>query len=192
MSECKMAPRSKKNEAQSEKVAEVKVTVIGDGAVGKSSLIRRWAQNKFQRSYLKTLGVDITDKVIDVGGGQLKMVMWDIAGQEEYKQFRSAFYSGTQAVVMVADVTNPATFESLPQWRDEVEQFVNQGLPSIFLANKCDLVEERKVLADEVDRARKILGLAEHQMFETSALSGQNVDESFLRLAQLILKINKQ
>lgn len=167
----------------------IKLVAVGDGAVGKTSLIRRWAENKFEKNYLKTLGVDITDKIVTLNNGStLKMVVWDLAGQESYKTYRSAFYSGCEAIMIVADVTNPATFDNLPNWSEEIVQFVGIKVPTIFLANKCDLESQRKIAKDQILQAGKHLGLKEDQIFETSALVGQNVKEAFTKLAKLSLK----
>jgi len=167
----------------------IKLVALGDGAVGKTSLIRHWAENKFEKTYLKTLGVDITDKSIILGHNtKIKIVVWDLAGQESYKSYRSAFYQGTEAIMIVADVTNPATFDNLPTWRDEISQFVGIKVPTIFLANKCDLVEIRKVQMEEILTVANHLGLKEDQVFETSALNGLNVLDAFTRIAELSLE----
>ena len=166
----------------------IKLVAVGDGAVGKTSLIRRWAENKFEKTYLKTLGVDITDKSIKLENGKkIKMVVWDLAGQESYKSYRSAFYHGTEAIMIVADVTNPATFDNLPSWVEEISKYVGIKVPTIFLANKCDLTDQRKVLLPQIHQVAKHIGLKKDQIFETSALEGINVHEAFTFLAQLSL-----
>lgn len=180
----------KKKQKQSEEITlhkTVKVLCLGDGAVGKTSLIRRFAQNKFEKSYLETLGVDITDKVVSVDDKNLKFVIWDIAGQDRYKTYRSAFYQGTEALIVVADVTNPTTFDNLQIWKKEIDQFLGIKLPTIFLANKCDLQDQRKVMNQEVLQVGKLLNLMEKEIFETSALLGTNVKDAFGKLAQLCL-----
>lgn len=166
----------------------IKVLCLGDGAVGKTSLIRRFAHNKFEKSYLETLGVDITDKIVSIHDKNLKMVIWDIAGQERYKNFRSAFYQGTEALIVVADVTNPETFDNLQIWKKEIDHFLGVQLPTIFLANKCDLQDQRKVKNNEVLQVGKLLTLENNQIFETSALTGINVNEAFNKLASLNLR----
>ena len=165
----------------------MKVLCLGDGAVGKTSLIRRFAQNKFEKSYLETLGVDITDKIVSVSNKNLKMVIWDMAGQDRYKNYRSAFYQGTEALIVVADVTNPTTFDNLQIWKKEIDQYLGVQLPTIFLANKCDLKEQRRVMDKEVLQVGKLLDLSKEQIFETSALEGLNVTDAFNKLATLSL-----
>jgi small GTP-binding protein len=166
----------------------IKLVAVGDGGVGKTSLIRRWAENKFEKTYLKTLGVDITDKSISYKDKKIKMVVWDLAGQESYKTYRSAFYKGTEAIMIVADVTNPATFDNLTNWRDEISNFVGIKVPTIFLANKCDLVGIRTVERNQILAIGKHLGLNQDQIFETSALEGTNVKEAFEKLAKQALE----
>ncbi len=163
----------------------IKVLCLGDGAVGKTSLIRRFAHNKFDKSYLETLGVDITDKIVPVLDKNLKMIIWDIAGQDRYKTYRSAFYQGTEALIIVADVTNPSTFDNLQIWKKEIDQFLGIKLPTIFLANKCDLKDQRKVHDNAVYQVGNLLELNNDQIFETSALEGFNVNNAFNKLANL-------
>lgn len=165
----------------------IKVLCLGDGGVGKTSLIRRFAQNKFEKSYLETLGVDITDKVISVNNKNLKLVIWDIAGQDRYKIYRSAFYQGTEALIVVADVTNPTTFDNLQIWKKEIDKFLGIQLPTVFLANKCDLENQRRVMKNEILQVGKLLNLYDDFIFETSALEGTNVKNAFAKLAQLSL-----
>lgn len=166
----------------------IKVLCLGDGAVGKTSLIRRFAQNKFEKSYLETLGVDITDKVISVNDKNLKLVIWDIAGQDRYKIYRSAFYQGTEALIVVADVTNPITFDNLQIWKKEIDRFLGIQLPTVFLANKCDLEDQRRVKQNEILQVGNLLNLDNDFIFETSALRGTNVKDAFGKLAQMSLR----
>ena len=166
----------------------LKLVAVGDGAVGKTSLIRRWADNKFQKSYLKTIGVDITEKSVTLKGKKLKIVVWDLAGQESYKSYRSPFYAGTQAIMVVADVTNPTTFDNLTSWQEEISKFVGIKVPTIFFANKCDLAGIRTVEKNQIISVGKHLGLKEDQIFETSALEGTNVLDAFTKIAEMSLQ----
>ena len=181
-----MQKKEKSDEISIDKT--IKVLCLGDGAVGKTSLIRRFAQNKFEKSYLETLGVDITDKIISVPPDKhLKLVIWDIAGQDRYRIYRSAFYQGTEALIVVADVTNPTTFDNLQIWKKEIDKFLGFKLPTIFLANKCDLTNQRRVMKNEILQVGKLLNLRDDFIFETSAMEGTNVKNAFGKLAQISL-----
>ncbi len=177
-----------KKKSQLINAGEIKVTVIGEGAVGKTSLIRRWAEGKFEKSYLATLGVDITHKTVQVENLNFKMILWDIAGQHRYKQFRNTFYTGTQGIIIVADVTNPASLDALPSWKVELETFVDKDLPTILIANKSDLEDERKVGIKSIQQVGKVIGIPSDFIFETSALVGTNVESAFQSIAALIKK----
>lgn len=166
--------------------SDIKVTVIGEGAVGKTSLIRRWAEGMFEKTYLETLGVDITDKIIQIDNFVFKMVLWDIAGQERYKTFRNAFYSGTQGVIIVADITNPASLDAIPNWKEELNQYTNKNLPSVLLVNKADLIDDRNVGSKEILKVGRLLGIPDNCIYETSALFGQNVENAFQMMARLV------
>jgi GTPase SAR1 family protein len=98
-----------------------KVVVAGDGNVGKTSLVRRYCEGKFEASRITTLGVDFQTKVVTVGDQTIKLSIWDVAGQDRFVSFRDTFYRGAHAVALVYDVTSPATFFNLMHWRDEIQ-----------------------------------------------------------------------
>ena len=93
-----------------------KIVVIGDGAVGKTSLIARFAEKTFQAEYKPTLGTNIVIKELKVGNNSIKLLLWDIAGQAKWRDVRHLYYKGAQGCILVFDVTRPGTFESIPSW----------------------------------------------------------------------------
>ena len=169
---------------------DLKVILVGDGAVGKTTLIHRFCDETFKKTYLATVGVDITTKAVDVGSDTYTFVFWDVSGQEKFKAQRAVFYKGTNGVIMVCDCTSLATVETLPNWKSEVERACGI-LPIVLLVNKVDLESERKVLSEHISRVRKALGIPQEMIFETSALDGKNVDTAFFRLGETMLSIIK-
>ena len=107
-----------------------KIVAVGSGGVGKTSLIRRFALNKFGTNYVMTLGVDFTTKELTVFDKFVKIVCVDTAGQEYYGKIRPSYYSGATAAFIVFDITNRNSFESLPKWIAELRQY----LPNIPIA----------------------------------------------------------
>ena len=122
-----------------------KVVLLGDGAVGKTSLIARYVVNKFDDKYIATIGTKVSRKDIQVVKPNLiinlRMMIWDILGQKEYSKIRSASLSGAQGVILVGDLSRPETIQSLNDfWIKEAEQAVGK-VPTVIVGNKMDLAE---------------------------------------------------
>jgi len=159
-----------------------KIVIVGDGNVGKTSLIRRYCDGKFEQSRTMTIGVDFQTKLVQVGTFRFKLSIWDVAGQDRFESFRETFYLGAHAVALVYDCTEPESFAHLDRWRAEV--LANQpGVPMALIANKVDL--RPSVATEEGQRwARR------HRIpfIETSAASGLNVAALFDGLARLVVQ----
>jgi small GTP-binding protein len=159
----------------------LKVVVAGDGAVGKTSLIRRYCEGKFDHARVATIGVDFQTQVVDLPERTVKLSIWDMAGQERFAVVRAGFYRGSRAAALVYDVTEPQTLADLTRWREEVLSAV-QEQPFLVIGNKIDLeraisTEEGAAFAESID--------APH--VETSALTGEGVPTLFETLAKLAL-----
>lgn len=157
-----------------------KVVVAGDGGVGKTSLIRQYCTGMFQDSRVMTIGVDFQVQNVAVDGRTIKLSIWDIAGQERFGSFRAAFYRGAQAVGLVYDVTDILSFENLANWQREIAQVAPKA-PLCVVGNKIDRI---RVVPRE--RAEGWAGQLGSSYIETSALSGEGVDELFTTLARLV------
>ncbi|OLS24410.1 MAG: Transforming protein p29 precursor [Candidatus Heimdallarchaeota archaeon LC_3] len=166
-----------------------KIVAVGNGGTGKTSCFRRFALNKFETSYLMTLGVDFTTKdmiIVDPTSGEekkIKLVLADTAGQEYYSSIRPSYYMGAQGCVIVFDLSNKTSYESLIKWIKEIKTH----LPNILIAiigNKVDL-PGRRVTKEEGESFAK-----EHDVayFETSAKEGTGIDIVFNHMTSEILK----
>ncbi|MGD0174525.1 MAG: Rab family GTPase [Anaerolineales bacterium] len=154
-----------------------KVSIAGDEAVGKTSLIRRYCEGKFEESRVATIGVDFQTKVVDLPAGAVKLSIWDMAGQSRFEVVRTGMYRGSRATALVFDLSNPATLEHLPAWCVEAQTNA-KGTKLLVVGNKLDLASERgagKTFADSIGAA----------YVETSAQSGEGVTEMFDALARL-------
>ncbi|MBN1563786.1 MAG: GTP-binding protein [Anaerolineae bacterium] len=160
-----------------------KVLLVGDGNVGKTSLVRRYCDGKFDESRILTIGVDFQIKTVKLGKHEIRLSIWDVAGQDRFRRFRDQFYAGTMAVALVYDATSPATFFDLRSWRDEVRNVV-PGVPMVVIGNKSDLGPV--VPPGEAEGWAKFEG--QMPFLATSALTGQNVAELFQGLAYLAHK----
>jgi small GTP-binding protein len=156
-----------------------KISIAGDEAVGKTSLIRRYCEGKFEISRVATIGVDFQTKVVDRPAGAVKLSIWDMAGQSRFEVVRTGMYRGSRATALVFDLSNPATLDHLPAWCAEAQTNA-KSTKILVVGNKLDLAPARgagKAFADSIGAA----------YVETSAQSGEGVAEMFEALAVLAL-----
>jgi len=163
---------------------KVKVCLVGDFQVGKTSLIRRFVLDQFDERYLETIGTKVSKKIINVdnpdqdGILRVKLMVWDIMGRKEFGDLlREAYFYGTKGIVAVCDLTRPETVDSLREWIDSVMRVTGE-VPVHVLANKADLEHEvdEKVVAD----LAASYGSPYHL---TSAKTGKNVEVCFADIA---------
>jgi small GTP-binding protein len=154
-----------------------KVVIAGDENVGKTSLVRRYCEGKFDASRVATIGVDFQTQTVELEDGPVKLSIWDMAGQDRFKPIREGFYRGSLAAALVYDVTVPESLAHLERWYHEVTQAApSQGF--VIIGNKIDL--ER---ADNPTHARALAETLKGPFIETSALTGEGVEEMFRSLA---------
>lgn len=172
-----------------------KIVLLGDGAVGKTSIRRRYLGQGFSASHMMTIGADFASKRIMIGDNlEFNAQIWDLAGQVQFEAVRQRFYLGTSAAMMVFDVTNRATFMNIPTWLTEMFRVVtNKVVPILIIGNKIDL--PRKVTQKEALNYIEVLRQAPFfknipiEYIETSAKDGTNIEEAFDRLIRLIFDI---
>jgi small GTP-binding protein len=157
-----------------------KITVIGDGAVGKTSLIKKYTQGSFQKDYIKTLGAQFSKYDEEIGGDNCKLFFWDIAGQEEFNFMRPTFYKGSKAAIIVFSLEQnehgKGSFGNVSNWHDDIIKHCGE-LPIVLFGNKIDLVDESTLDDSNVAALvndRNFLGY-----FKTSAKTGNGVYEAF-------------
>lgn len=161
-----------------------KIVVCGDWAVGKTSLVRRYATNQFTQDYLTTIAVNFISKEVIIDGVHVNMTIWDTGGQERFSHLRRRYYKDSHGVILVFDLTRPESFRHIEKrWLPEINEIIDDYVPAIW-GTKADLVEQRVVSTSSGERlARKINAY----YFETSSLTGQNVEKAFLSLGRLVL-----
>jgi len=165
-----------------------KIVVCGDPGVGKTSTILRFTDHAFMQTYIPTLGVSISEKSIQVQDDHVNLILWDIAGQSKFELMRRHFYKGLEAVILIFDLTNRKSFESIQNWYKDIKKNVvpsQEILIGFILGNKEDLISKRDIASEE---ALKIANKLNLEYIETSALTGKNVEESFLKLAESLIK----
>ncbi|WP_455462886.1 Rab family GTPase [Candidatus Hodarchaeum mangrovi] len=147
----------------------LKVCAIGSGNVGKTSLIRRYAEGKFEEAYIPTLGVDITTKRVQVGEKNVKLILADTGGQEHFERVRPTYYKGALGSLVVFALNDLKSFEAIPNWLQEFRNLANRPVSVVLVGNKKDLKKERVVLKKEAEFFAKQEKLP---YFETSAKEG--------------------
>ncbi len=167
-----------------------KCIVIGPGAVGKSSLVRRLVENRFEFSYKFTIGVDFLAKTVEYEKEKYaKLSIWDVGGQERFKTLRRSFYEGTHGALLVFDLSRANTFHKMKDWLTDLGSIIEKKIPIIIIGNKADLLPE---IGEVLDRNEpKQFAEAEESIYiETSAKTGDNVEKAFVELTQRMRKHN--
>ncbi len=161
-----------------------KVSIVGDYAVGKTSLIKRYMTNSFDEGYKATLGAAISTFKTTVGDSDISLQVWDLAGQTSFRRVRVQYLFGTDFALVVYDLTRKDTLECVKEWVADVKK----GAPGVLLylvGNKADLQDDRVIQRNDSEKMREKLKMLGHM--ETSAKEGTNVKELFQTIAQLLL-----
>ncbi len=162
-----------------------KVCLVGSFAVGKTSLIARFVEGIFSDKYLTTVGVKIDRKMIDIEGTSMRLIIWDLAGEDEFLRVRQSYLRGAHGVFYVLDGTRAETLENVKSLMERVRQSLGE-VPGIVLANKADLADEWEVTDDDLAKLEETI-----PVIRTSAKTGDQVNEAFAKLAQGMLETSK-
>eukprot|EP00698_Gefionella_okellyi_P021066 TRINITY_DN6717_c0_g1_i1.p1 TRINITY_DN6717_c0_g1~~TRINITY_DN6717_c0_g1_i1.p1 ORF type:complete len:228 (+),score=27.95 TRINITY_DN6717_c0_g1_i1:69-686(+) len=171
------------------KVFQFKLVLLGDSAVGKSSLVLRFVRGQFSEYQESTIGAAFLTQTVALNDITVKFEIWDTAGQERYHSLAPMYYRGAAAAIVVYDITNKDTFYRAQQWVKELQR---QGSPNIVIAlagNKVDLESNRKVEQEEGQHYAEENGIF---FMETSAKTAQNVNELFVEIAKKLPKTAPQ
>ncbi len=167
-----------------------KIVIIGDPAVGKTSLIKRYVQDVFDDRYLNTIGAKVMKKGVSVNrpdSGELvdlKMILWDIAGQESFNTVKKAYYRGASGAIVVCDITRRETMQDMHRWIENLFD-VSDVIPMVIVINKIDLEDEAQFSMEDVVGEYAPYGSV---VYTTSASTGHNVELIFHELGKRITK----
>ncbi len=168
------------------KLLKKKMVLLGDGGVGKTSLINRFVLNKFNEKYIATIGTRVSKKSMVIGDSEVTLMIWDILGQKGYERVQWASFKGAEGAFMVVDVTRRSTLESIEgYWIPQLYK-IAPGIPLILLGNKSDL-DNWEVQEDDL---RLLAEKYNMEYFLTSAKTGENVELAFRKLAEHMLGMN--
>lgn len=161
----------------------MKLLLVGDSGVGKSCLLLRFVEDKFNPSFITTIGIDFKIRTIESNGKKIKLQVWDTAGQERFRTITTAYYRGAMGIVLIYDVTDSRTFENVENWYLTVTQHANEDAQIFLVGNKCDDEENRQVSKEQGQELASKLNIP---FLEASAKSNENVDPIFYELAGII------
>ncbi len=170
----------------------LKITLLGNPAVGKTSLIDKYITGTFKTNYQPTLGVNILTKDIKLEeeNSIIRLLLWDLAGQEKYELTRKMFFQGSAGSLLVYDLTRYSTFESISsKWLEDFKRYGRTDGEYILIGNKSDLKDLIKVPSEEGKRLSQEIKAVD--FIETSAKSGENVENAFRKLVSKILNKNR-
>eukprot|EP00939_MAST-03C_sp_MAST-3C-sp1_P003012 g3012.t1 len=165
----------------------VKLLLLGDSNVGKSCVLTRYADDRFDNSLIPTTGVDFKTRFLTLDDGQkVKCQVWDTAGQERFRMITRAYYKGAHGIVLVYDVTDRKSFEHMEDWICAIQQYSDKGIQGCVFCNKMDIPEDAHVVTKE--EGEKIAkALKNFTFYETSAKTGKNIQDALDRLTKQVI-----
>jgi small GTP-binding protein len=166
-----------------------KITVIGDGFVGKTSLISKFTQGNFQEEYIKTIGAQFSEYIVETEDDRWELFFWDIAGQDEFHFLRPAFYKSSIASIIVFSLEENSlganSFKHVTDWYKEIKKFCGE-IPVVLFGNKVDLVDENTLIVEKIQKLVNKNNFIDFYL--TSAKTGQNVEKAFKALIKELQK----
>ncbi|OBA15485.1 uncharacterized protein OGAPODRAFT_16436 [Ogataea polymorpha] len=161
--------------------AQFKLVLLGESAVGKSSIVHRFVKDSFTDSRESTIGAAFLTQTIQIDANTtVKFEIWDTAGQERYRSLASMYYRNAQAALVVFDITQESSLDKAKYWIKELQKQASSGIVIALVGNKLDLEEERKISKDEAQAFANELGL---MYAEVSAKTGEKVKDCFKDIA---------
>ena len=172
------------NENNNEVELVIKILIIGDSRVGKTSLLLKYVEKLFPEEHISTIGVEYKEKNIIKDDFNIKLQIWDTAGQERFRSITKNIYKNTNCVLFVYDITNMESFKNVKHWIKDTEN-IDKDIKGIIIGNKTDLEKERVISKKDLDEIGNKYKMA---VLETSAKNGKNVNECFELLVDELFK----
>eukprot|EP01015_Nassula_variabilis_P021889 TRINITY_DN3955_c0_g1_i1.p2 TRINITY_DN3955_c0_g1~~TRINITY_DN3955_c0_g1_i1.p2 ORF type:complete len:226 (-),score=35.77 TRINITY_DN3955_c0_g1_i1:41-679(-) len=163
----------------------LKLLLIGNSGVGKSCMLMRYSENNFTSNFFNTIGVDFKIKSVNVENKNVKMQIWDTAGQDRFRTITCSYYRGAHGIIVVYDITDRDSFENVKYWMSEIDKYAQESVNRLLVGNKVDLSDKRKVSYEEgLELARQY----KIPFIEASAKNANNIDVSFQTMAKQIIE----
>lgn len=162
-----------------------KVVLLGEGCVGKTSLVLRYCENKFNDKHITTLQASFLTKKLNIGGKRVNLAIWDTAGQERFHALGPIYYRDSNGAILVYDVTDEDSFQKVKNWVKELRKMLGNEICLCIVGNKIDLEKERHVSIQEAESYAESVG-AKH--YHTSAKQNKGIEELFLDLCKRMIE----
>jgi len=168
-------------------VYRIKVIIIGEAGVGKTSLVKRFVSGHFTKDYRTSIGANLFIKELNLNSGNnVSIQIWDIAGQERWKKMRHLYYKGAHGALIVGDFTRVNSFEQVKEfWNQDLNKYCDE-IPKILIVNKVDL--DSIISNNEIEKLAQAINVK--TIIFTSAKNGQNVEKAFHQMAEAIITFN--
>ncbi|XP_025405329.1 ras-related protein Rab-21 [Sipha flava] len=167
-----------------------KVVLLGEGCVGKTSLVLRYTEDKFNDKHVSTLQASFVKKKLNLNGRRINLAIWDTAGQERFHALGPIYYRMSNGAILVYDITDEDSFQKVKNWIKELKKMLGSEICLVIAGNKIDLEKDRTVSVEDAENYARSVG-AVH--FHTSAKINSGIEEIFLNLCYLMIeKADKQ
>lgn len=168
----------------------MKIILSGNSGAGKSSLLQQYTDHSFTETFSSTLGVDFKIKNLTLSSGKsAKLQLWDTAGQDRFRSIVASYWRGADGVLFVFDLTDPSSFYAVKAWALEVDRYSGHPVTKVLVGNKADLAGVRAVTREMAEELARTLNL---RYFETSARTGEGVEEVFAEIAEGVARASQQ
>ena len=156
--------------------------------MGKSSLMLRFADDKYKTEFISTIGIDFKIRTIEDrdDGKVIKLQIWDTAGQDRFRSITSTYYKGAHGIIVVYDVTDSKSFQNVQQWLNDIDRFASENVVKLLVGNKCDVTDHQRAVSTEQGKElARSLGI---DFVETSAKTSTNVEKVFYDISAQVKK----
>ena len=168
---------------------KINILILGNTAVGKTSYILKYTEDEFQEMYLATVGIDFKVKVVKINNVSYRVYFYDTTGQEKYKSISLNMIKNANGIILMYDITNKVSFESIPEWIESVKNVKGSNFPMILLGNKIDEEGDRKISKEEGEKLAKNFDI---DFFEISNRDGININEAGLAMINKIIEYRQK
>ena len=162
----------------------IKLLLLGDSSVGKTSILTNYNEDKFEQDAIGTIGVAYVYKIISYKNMKIKLQIWDTSGEERFRTITKNFYRNADGLFLVFDLTRESTFNNVKNWLSDINEYNNE-IKKLLIGNKLDLIDERAI---STEKATNFANKNELQYLETSSKDGTNIQKSFETILDLIFK----
>ena len=163
-----------------------KILLLGDSTVGKTCFLLRYVDDSFLDLHMATIGLDYRLKTLILEEQKIvKIQLWDTAGQDKFRAITRNYYKGASGIILIFDVTNVKSYENIKKWINEIKEEISEKVSIVLIGNKIDNVQERKISKDQGEKLANEIGV---KFFETSAKTGEGINESVFFLVKKIFE----